>query len=308
MAYTGANTPNTGTDTTNDLTRDITLDVLQSFYRQTRFVDIIRTDNIGSGASAGSFVVEGKEDATDGALAAYTAGTQVNVSNGTQDEIIIALDRPQYESRRIDKWDEAVARYDVEGMNVRQLGSRLANAVDRKIAAAVEASSLATGLVANGNGTVVVNTALNGGLADTGVAADRGNELIESIYASVAAMETNDVMDTIYVAVSPTNFQFLPQSLNIISSEYTANNGGLDIGDVKMVGNAHVFKTNNLPATAGLIALVFTAEAAGMVKLWDVQIDINKQPQFLDAKLINAYFSNGVAALRPQCAVSIKNV
>lgn len=308
MPYTGANTPNTGTDTAADLTRDITLDVLQSFYRQTRFVDIIRTDNIGEGSSAGSFIVEGKEDTTDGALAEYTAGTQVNVSNGTQDEIIIALDRPQYESRRIDKWDEAVARYDVEGMNVRQLGSRLANAVERKVSAAVEASSLATGLVGNGDGTVVVNTALNGGLADTGVAADRGNELIESIYASVAAMETNDVNEQIFVAVSPTNFQYLPQSLNIISNDYTSNNGGLDIGDVKMVGNAHVFKSNNLPATAGLIALAFTAEAAGLVKLWDVKIDINKQPQFLDAKLINAYFSNGVAALRPQCAVSIKNV
>jgi hypothetical protein len=45
-----------------------------------------------------------------------------------------------------------------------------------------------------------------------------------------------------------------------------------------------------------------------MVNLWDVQVDINTQPEFLNAKLINAYFSNGVAALRPQCAVSIKNV
>ena len=45
-----------------------------------------------------------------------------------------------------------------------------------------------------------------------------------------------------------------------------------------------------------------------MVKLWDIKVDINTQPDFLDAKLINAYFSNGMGALRPQCAVSIKNV
>ena len=75
-----------------------------------------------------------------------------------------------------------------------------------------------------------------------------------------------------------------------------------------MVGGATVFKSNNLPATAGLIAQMFTAEAAGMVKLWDVTTDINKQPEFLDARLINAYFSNGVGALRPQCSISIKNV
>ena len=308
MAYTGASTVNTGTTSTNDLTRDITLDVIQAFERKTRFADLIRIDTLGTGASGGSFVIEGKEDATDGNLASYTAGTQVNVNNGTQDEVNIALDRPQYESRRIDQWDEAVARYDVEGMNLRQLGTRLANAIDRKISAAVEAASLATGLASNGDGTVVTNTALNGGAAAAATAEGKGQELIESIYAAKAAMETNDVDDITYFGVSPTEFQFLPQALTIISNDYTANNGGLDIGDVKMVGNVHVFKTNNLPATAGLIGLMFTPEAAGLVKLWDVQIDINKQPEFLNAKLINAYFSNGVAALRPQCAVSIKNV
>lgn len=308
MAYTGANTPNVGTTSAADLTRDITLDVLQAFYRMTRFADLIRIDNLGSGVAAGSFIIEGKEDAADTGIASYTAGTQVQVGNGTQDEIIISLDRPQYASRRIDQWDEAVARYDVQGMNVRQLGSKLANAIDRKCSAAIEASSLATGLVGNGNGAVIVNTALNGGLADTGVAADRGQELIESIYAAAATMETNDVYEQKYCALDPLDFQYLPQALTIIDKDYTANNGGLDIGDVKMVGNVHVFKSNNLPATAGLVGLVFTAEAAGMVKLWDVKVDINTQPDFLNAKLINAYFSNGVAALRPQCAISIKNV
>ena len=308
MAYTGATTPNVGTDTVADLTRDITLDVLQAFERKTRFMDLIRVDNIGGGSAAGSFIVEGKEDTTDGNLAEYPAGTQVNVNDGTQDEIIIALDRPQYESRRIDQWDEAVARYDVQGMNVRQLGTRLANAIDRKCSAAIEASSLATGLVLNGDGTVIVNTALNGGVAAATTAEGKGLELIESIYAAKAAMEVNDVDEMAYCAVDPLDFQYLPQALTIISSDYTSNNGGLDIGDVKMVGDVNVFKSNNLPATAGLVGLVFTSEAAGMAKLWDVQIDINKQPDFLNAKLINAYFSNGVAALRPQCSVSIKNV
>jgi hypothetical protein len=308
MAYTGSTTPNVGTDSSADLKRDVTLDVLEAKERQTRFADLIRVDTISGGASAGSFIVEGKEDKTNGNMATYPAGTQVNVNNGTQDEISIALDRPQYESRRIDKWEQAVARYDTLAMNVRQLGTRLANAIDRKVSAAIEASSLATGLVSNGDGTVVVNTALPGGAAAATTAEGLGKELIESIYAAVAAIRTNDVVDEIYVGMTPTNFQYLPQALTIVSSEYTANNGGLDIGDVKMVGGATVFTSNNLPATAGLIAQVFTSEAAAMVKLWDIKVDINPQPDFLDAKLINAYFSNGVGALRPQCSVSIKNV
>lgn len=308
MPYTGSTIPNAGTDSAADLKRDVTLDVLEAKERQTRYADLIRVDTIGEGAASGAFIVEGKEDTTNGNLAEYPAGTQVNVNNGTQDEIIIPLDRPQYESRRIDKFEQAVARYDTLAMNVRQLGTRLANAIDRKCSAGVEAASLATGLVANGDGTVIVNTALPAGVAAATTAEGLGKEIIESIYAAVAAIRANDVQDEIYVGMSPSNFQYLPQALTIVSDDYTNANGGLDIGDVKMVGGATVFTSNNLPSTAGLIAQVFCAEAAAMVKLWDIKVDINPQPDFLDAKLINAYFSNGVGALRPQCSVSIKNV
>ena len=305
MAYDGNTNPNIGSDSAADLTRDITLDVLQAFERKTRFMDLIRVDNIPEGSAAGSFIIEGKEDTDDGALTEYPAGSQVNVSNGTQDEIIIPLDRPQYESRRVDKWKQAIARYDTIAMNVRQLGTRLANAIDRKIAAAVEASSLATGLVANGDGTVVVNTAIVVPMTDPEAT---GKAFAQAIYAGLAAMRENDVEEEAYVACSPTLYSSLPQALITIDSDYTSGNGGYDIGEVKMVGGAKVFATNNNPTTAGLMALMFTSEAAGMSKLWDVTIDINEQPEFLNAKLINAYFSNGVAALRPQCAVSIKNV
>ena len=304
MAYTGNTTPNVGTDTSNDLTRDITLDVLQAFERKVRFMDLIRVDTIPAGSAAGSFIIEGKEDATDGALAEYPAGTQVNVNNGTQDEIIIPLDRPQYESRRVDKWKETVARYDTVAMNVRQLGTRLANAIDRKVAAAIEASSLATGLVANGDGTVIVNAGIVIPMTDPEAT---GKAFAQAIYAGIAAMRENDVEEEAFVACSPTLYSALPQALITIDSDYTSGNGGYDIGEVKMVGGARVFTSNNIPATTNLEALMFTSEAAGMAKLWDVTIDINEQPEFLNAKLINAYFSNGCAALRPQCAISIKS-
>lgn len=303
MAYTGDTTPNFGTDTGANLTRDITLDVLQAFERKTRFINIIRVDQIPAGAAAGSFIIEGKEDRDDGALTEYASGTQVNVSNGTQDEIIIPLDRPQYESRRVDKWKEAVARYDTVAMNVRQLGTRLANAIDRKAAAAVEAASLATGLVANGDGTVIVNPDLATGTTPE----ELGNALAASIYAGVAALLENDVDEEIYVAVSPTWYSYLPQTFNAVSKDFTNDNGGYDSGIVKMIGGASVFSTNNLPTTADLVGLLFSSEAAGVAKLWDVQVDIDKEPAYLNAKLISAYFSNGIAALRPQCSASLKS-
>ena len=270
-------------------------------------MDKIYTQTI-NGGTGGQFTIEGKEDTSATGTATYSAGSQVNITAGTQDERVINLDRPTYVARRIDRFDEAVANYDVMAMQNRQIGSKLANVIDRKISAAIEAASLATGLVGNGNGTVVVNTALPGGAAAATTAEGLGNEIIESIYAAVAAIRASDDFGDVYVGISPTNFQYLPQSLKIVDNSYTSGNGGLDSGTVAMVGGAKVFQTNNLPATAGLIALAFTEQAAGMVKLWDVQTKISEQPDFLDAKLITAYFSNGCGALRANSAVSIKNV
>ncbi len=135
-----------------------------------------------------------------------------------------------------------------------------------------------------------------------------GKAFAQAIYAAIAVMRENDIEDEIFVACSPTLYSSLPQALVTIDSDYTNGNGGYDIGEVKMVGGASIFSTNNNPTTTGLVALAFTSEAAGMAKLWDITIDINEQPEYLNAKLINAYFSNGVKALRPQCSVAITNV
>jgi hypothetical protein len=307
MAYTGASTPNVGTTTTNTLSRDIHVDTIMSYKRKTVFMDTIYSQTIQGGTGA-QFTIEGKEDGVNTNAVAYTAGSQVNVTVGTQDEIVINLDRPTYVARRIDKFDEAVANYDVMAMQLRQIGSKLGNVIDRKIAAGVEAASLATGLVGNGNGTVVVNTALPSGAAAAATAELLGKEIQESIYAAVAALRASDDYGDVYVAMKPTHFQYLPQSLTVVSSDYTSDNGGIDSGVVKMVGGAKVVESNNIPATAGLIALVWTEQAAGMVKLWDVNTKVSEQPDFLDAKLVTAYFSNGVAPLRASSAVSIKNV
>jgi hypothetical protein len=307
MAYTGSLTPNTGTDTLGALNRDVFAGVLAAYKRNTIFADKISTRIITGGTGA-QFIVEGKEDTVDTNVATYAAGAQVDVTGSTQDELIINLDRPQYIARRIDKFDEAVASYDVVPMNLNQIGAKMANVIDRKSVAGIEAASLATGLVSNGNGTVVVNTALLGGVAAATTPAGLGDEIVTSVYAAIAALQENDDFNEIYVAMSPTNFQYLPQSLNIVSTDFSGANGGLDTGIVKMIGGAKVYSSNNMPATAGLIALAWTPEAAGCVKLWDVKTKITEQPDFLDAKLITAHFSNGIAALRPQSSVSIKNV
>ncbi len=307
MAYTGASTANVGTDTTNTLSRDVHVDVLQAFLRKTIFVGTIDNRTITGGTGA-QFTIEGKEDVDDTNVAEYTAGNQVDVTNGTQDEIVINLDRPQYIARRIDKFDEAVANYDVLAMQLRQIGSKLANVVDRKASAAIEAASLATGLVGNGDGYVHTNTALPGGAAAATTAEGLGDEIAESVYAAVANIREQDDFSDVYIAMSPTNYQYLPQSAKANNKDFTNGNGGFDVGEVKEVGGAMVFQTTNMPTTSGLIALAYTYQSAGCVKLFDVTTKIGEQQEFLDAKLITAYFANGMAPLRAGSTVSIKNV
>lgn len=307
MAYTGATTPETGTTSTSTLTRDVYIDTLAAYNRSLVFSGYIYKQTI-SGGTGGQFIVEGKEDTADGSITTYTSGAQVSVTNGTQDERLVNLDRPYYEARRIDRFKEATSRYDVIRMQLNQIGANLAAKKDRKIAAAIEASSLATGLAGNGNGTVVVNTALPGGVAAAATPALLGDEIAESVFAAVAAIRLSDAVGEIYVAMNPTNYSYLVQSGKAVNADYTSANGGFDTGKVMMVGGANVVMTNQLPATAGLIALAFSPQAAGMVELWELESNVDAQEDFLGAKLITGSCCDGVGVLRPNCAVSIKNV
>lgn len=307
MAYTGATTPETGTTSTNTLTRDVYIDTLAAFNRSLVFSEYIYKQTI-DGGTGGQFIVEGKEDTADGSITTYTSGAQIDVTNGTQDERLVNLDRPYYEARRIDRFKEATSRYDVIRMQLNQIGANLAAKRDRKIAAAIEAASLATGRAGNGNGTVVVNTALPGGVAAAATPALLGDEVAESIFAAVAAIQLSDANGDVYVALNPTNYSYLVQSGKAVNADYTSSNGGFDTGKVMKVGGANVVMTNHLPATAGLIALAFTAQAAGMVELWSLNTAIDEQEDFLGAKLVSGSCCDGVGVLRPNCAVSIKNV
>jgi len=73
-------------------------------------MDKVYTQTISGGTGA-QFIIEGKEDTDATNTASYTAGSQVNITVGSQDQRVINLDRPTYVARRIDKFDEAVANY-----------------------------------------------------------------------------------------------------------------------------------------------------------------------------------------------------
>ena len=292
--FLGASTPNKGTTSSNDLNRDVHVGVLEAFKRKTIIADLIDSRTIVGGTGA-QFIVEGKEDKDDTQVDEYFAGNQVVVNNGTQDEIVIPLDRPQYTARRIDDWDAAVASYDIMSMNQRQVGSKLMNVVDRKAVAAVVAAGSAVDLIGNGTSTIVANAAIA-----TGTALERGDALCESIYAAAAAIRENDDYSDLFVMLTPTNYSYVVQSSRSVNTDFTNGNGGFDSGIAYEVGGVKLVQTNNFPATSGLEAVVFGNQAAGIVKLWDIKTRVVDDADFLSAKRLQAFFSNGMGPLRAQ--------
>ncbi len=303
MAYVGGNQALNDAETALDLTElanKIYQETLFAFERSTVFLGLIYNVTIDHGKS-GQFIVGGKADGTR--AGDYTAGTQVDVSISPSSERTIVLGRPQYVAERLDQFEEKMAQFPVRSIITQNHGQDLAIQLDKAIAVKIEAASLATGVVGNGDGAVITNAVIVSGTTT----ADKGVALMESIYGAGAHIRGNDYQGELYVAVDPSDYNLLVLSEILVNVDLTNGNGGLDTGRIGMVGNVKVVETNNLPATTGLRALVFGKEAVGVLTLVGMSTDQDKQTDFLGATLMTAFYMNGIDILRPAVAVSIKD-
>ncbi len=298
MAYTGSSPIITGTTSTNDLSRDIYMETLEAFNRTNIGLGLVYKQTITNG-NAGQFIIGGKS--TGGEANEYDRGTQVGVTDGTQDERTITLDRPQYIARRVDQFEEKVAHYDIRSMYTNQMGEALAYNVDKAIFTKLEAAAVGTGLAGNPSGVTVTNAVI----ASATTPSDIGDALAESIFEAAAALRINDVNGEAYVVVSPTNYSYLVQSGQAVNADFTNGNGGFDSGIVRQVGGVTVLQSNNLPTTVALEGLVFTREAVGVLELIGMRTNQETQIDFLDSTLMTAYYSNGIGVLRPEASVKI---
>ncbi len=303
MAYTGASDIITGGTSTDDLSRDIYIETLEAFNRTLVGAALVMKQTIQTG-KAGQFIIGGK--ATDSADAAtYARGTQVDITEAEFDERTIVLERPVYEAKRVDQFEERVAHYDVRSVITNQMGESLGNKVDREAFDTLFLASSGTGLVGNPDaGTVAAITY-------TGTASAKGDLLAEAIFEAAAQLKLNDVNGEPYVVLGPVDYANLVQSDRSVNADYTSGNGGFDTGVVLEVGGVKVYRSNNVKGnlggttTANLLGLVFTSEAAGVLELIGMTTNQEKQIDFLDATLMTAYYANGMGVLRPECAVAI---
>ena len=292
MAYTGAATVLTGATTTNDLSRDVYIETLEAFNRSTIFGGLVYKQTISSG-KAGQFIVNGKATAgTDAAT--YAKGTQVNVTDAEMDERTIVLERPIYEAKRVDQFEERVAHYDVRSMITNQMGESLANKFDKMVAAKLLTAGT-TGVASNPNEHAVVEVA-----NDT----NKGDSIAAAIFEAKAYLEENDDMGEAYCVLSPMNYALLVQSGKAVNADYTSANGGYDKGTVMEIAGVKIYKSNNITGgTASAVGVVFTRQAVGVLELIGLQTNQEKQIDYLDATLMTAYYAVGCDVLRPESKV-----
>jgi len=292
MAYTGASTILTGATTSNTLSRDVYIETLEAFNRSTIFRNLVYVQTISTG-KAGQFIVNGK--ATSAADAAtYARGTQVDVTNAEMDERTIVLERPIYEAKRVDQFEERVAQYDVRSMITNQMGESLANKLDKMIAAKLLTAGT-TGVANNPNEHAVVEVAND---------ANKGDSIAAAIFTAKAHLEEQDDMGEAYCVLSPMNYALLVQSGKAVNADYSAGNGGYNTGTVMEIAGVKIFKSNNITGgTADAVGVVFTRQAVGLLELIGLQTNQETQIDYLDATLMTAYYAVGCDVLRPESKV-----
>lgn len=283
--------------------------VLTAFDRKTIFLDLVTTKSINSGSSLSIPIIGQSSDADTNT---HVPGTQLTMSTIPVKERIINIDALEYFALAVDKFEEKVLHYETRGELAKQAGEALAVKIDKAVANMLVTASQTSGTI-GGAAVQKDGTEVNNDVIDSGsTPEDKGNALIEAVFAAVAAMEEKDVTGEKYLVVSPIIYSYLAQSKGVNKDITAGSNGGIDKGTIMEVAGIKIYKSNYIPTGSvnvggtnkKLKALLFTSEAVAVAKLMDVTSEVNYIPEQL-ATLMTTYYSYGMGVLKPACACVI---
>lgn len=284
--------------------------VLTAFDRKQLFLDLVTTKSIDSGSSI-SIPVIGQSSDSD--TNTHVPGTELSMSAIAVKERIINIDALEYYALAVDKFEEKVLHFETRGELAKQAGEALAVKIDKAVVGALVTASQTSGTI-GGSAVQADGTEVNNDVIDSGsTPADKGNALIEAVFASVAAMEEKDVAGEKYLVVSPIIYSYLAQSNGVNKDITSGDNGGINKGTIMEVAGIKIYKSNYIPIDSAvdvggtdkkLKALLFTSEAVAVAKLMDVTSEVNYIPEQL-ATLMTTYYSYGIGVLKPGCSCVI---
>lgn len=241
----------------------------------------------------------------------HTPGTEITGQVIKQNERIITIDDLLIADVFLSNIDEAMTHYEVRGPYAQELGTVLANGMDRNVQQVLTLAARASATVDGGNGGTQLTAA---GYANDGAAIAGG------IFDAAQVMDEKNIPeDGRLVNIRPAQYYLVAQTKDVLNKDWGGSGTYAD-GTVLKVAGIELVKTNQLPnsnVTTGPAAyqgdfsatqfVAYHPSAVGTVKLMDLGMesdyDIRRQ-----GTLVVAKYAMGHGILRPECAVEGKSV
>ena len=287
-------------------------EVLTQFIRENQMLGMSTVRTLGQGAKQSSFPVTGFVNANY-----HTAGTELTGQAIKHNEKIISLDDMLLADVFVAEVEELKSAYDVRAEYSRQMGSALANKVDKHLLSlAILASRVSTPNVTGGN----VGSEITDADCHT-----NATSLIDSIFEAIQKLDENNVPSDGRVAiVRPDQYYQLANVDKLVNRDFSKDNGDFGRGTVLSIGGVPIVKSNTAQevfatdlssAISGTnntyngnfthtFAVVMHNSGIGSIKRKDLVMESTYDPRRIGT-LMTARMLMGSNILRPESVISI---
>jgi N4-gp56 family major capsid protein len=288
-------------------------EVLTQFIRENQMLGMSTVRTLGQGAKSSAFPVTGFVNASY-----HTAGNEITGQAIKHNEKIISLDDMLLADVFVAEVEELKSAYDVRAEYSRQMGSALANKVDKHLLSlAILASRVSTPNVTGGN----VGSEITDADCHT-----NATSLIDSVFEAIQKLDENNVpSDGRVCIVRPDQYYQLANVDKLVNRDFSRDNGDFGKGTVLSIGGVPIVKSNTAQevfatdlssAISGTnntyngdfthtFAVVMHNSAIGTIKRKDLVMESTYDARRIGT-LMTARMLMGSNILRPESCVSIK--
>jgi hypothetical protein len=292
-------------------------EVLTSFEETNVALQHVQVRTIQNGKSA-QFPATGRVGAEY-----HVPGTEIQGLSMNSNEVVITIDDLLISHGFISNIDDAKTHYDYRSIYSKEMGKALSVQMDKHLLQVGVLAARASNVVTGEPGGSVI---LTGDVGGTPNFLTSGDDLAKAIFIAAQKFDEKDVPDEERVCfVKPAQYYALVRAVNNLNKDW-GGSGSYAEGNIVKIAGITIIKTNHLPTTdlssatgvtagtgnkyrgnfANTAALVLQKQAVATVKLLDLGMesayDIRRQGTLMVAK-----YAVGHGALRPPCAIEIRN-
>lgn len=286
-------------------------EVLSTFARENQMLGMSTVRTISNGKSA-QFPVTGTVSASY-----HTAGNEITGQAIKHNEKVINIDDMLIADAFVAEIEELKNHYDVRSIYSKEMGTALANTVDKHLLSLAILASRASANISGGNaGTEITDADAN----------TNATSLISSVFEAIQKLDENNIPTSGRVCVvAPDQYYQLANVDKLVNRDFSSDNGDFGKGTVLSIGGVPIVKSNTAVEVFGTdlsasisgtnnayngnfsntYAVVMHSSAIGTVKLKDLVMESNYDPRRIGT-LMTARMALGHGILRPESAVSIK--